>query len=249
MAQNFLVMSTWTDPFSDSGFVANWTIFYWAWWLSYAPFVGLFVARISRGRTIRQVILGMLLFGSGGCMLFFMILGNYAFHVERVEDAGILSLLTSEDGGYVDAILRILQTLPMPSLVTGVFCLICVIFCSTTYDSASYIIAATVTRKTQLTDEPAKWNRLFWAFALAALPLTIMWIDHKQQARIAETGMQSILLLTSLPIIILLALSAWSLTKQLAKDKLHSNSSRFKKQESPQFAPSKTPPPTRLDEM
>ncbi|MDB4419380.1 BCCT family transporter [Rubripirellula sp.] len=229
MAQNFLVMSTWTDPFSDSGFVANWTIFYWAWWLSYAPFVGLFVARISRGRTIRQVTLGMLIFGSGGCMLFFMILGNYAFHVERTEDAGMLSLLTTEDGGYVDAILRVLQTLPMPSLVTGVFCLICVIFCSTTYDSASYIIAATVTRKTQLTDEPAKWNRLFWAFALAALPLTIMWIDHKQQARIAETGMQSILLLTSLPIIMLLTLSAWSLTKQLAKDKIQSNPSRFKK--------------------
>ena len=171
----------------------------------------------------------MLIFGSGGCMLFFMILGNYAFHLETVEDAGILSLLTSEDGGYVDAILRVLQTLPMPSLVIGVFCVICVIFCATTYDSASYIIAATVTRKTPSTDEPAKWNRLFWACALAALPLTLMWIDHTQQERTAEAGMQSILLLTSLPIIVLLALSAWSLTKQLVNDKRHADSSGFKR--------------------
>ena len=235
MAQNFVVMSTWADPYTDSGFVENWTVFYWAWWIAYAPFVGLFVARISRGRTIRQVISGMLIFGSGGCMLFFMILGNYAFHVETVEDAGILSLLTSEDGGYVDAMLRVLQTLPVPSLVIGVFCVICVIFCSTTYDSASYIIAATVTRKTQPTDEPAKWTRLFWAFALAALPLTLLWIDHTQEGRNAETGMQSILLLTSLPIIVLLALSAWSLTKQLVNDKRHAHSSGFKGQDSSQF--------------
>ena len=64
MLQNFVRMNSWTDAFTDSGFVESWTIFYWAWWIAYAPFVGLFVTRISRGRSIRQVIFGMLGFGT-----------------------------------------------------------------------------------------------------------------------------------------------------------------------------------------
>ena len=77
MLQNFVRMNFWTDPFTRSGFVENWTIFYWAWWLSYSPFVGLFVTRISRGRTIREVIMGRLGFGTLGCAVFYMVLGNY----------------------------------------------------------------------------------------------------------------------------------------------------------------------------
>ena len=224
MAQNFIVMSSWMDPFTDSGFVESWTVFYWAWWIAYAPFVGLFVARISRGRTIRQVICGMLIYGSAGCMLFFMIMGNYAIHLETVENAGILTTLNSEDGGYVTAIIQVLDSLPMSLLVISAFCLICVIFCATTYDSASYIIASTVTRKQHAGDDPAKWNRVFWAFALAALPIALMWIDAKKEVRSAETAMQSILLLTSFPIIFIGALSAWSLASQLKRDMLVSES-------------------------
>ena len=66
-----------SNPFGreDANFSQGWTAFYWAWWIAYAPFVGLFVARISRGRTIRQLVWGMLVYGSSGGMLFFMILG------------------------------------------------------------------------------------------------------------------------------------------------------------------------------
>lgn len=81
MISNFATMASWTDPFTESGFVENWTVFYWAWWIAYAPFVGLFVTRISCGRTIRQLIFGMLLYGSGGGMLFFMVMGNYSLAI------------------------------------------------------------------------------------------------------------------------------------------------------------------------
>ena len=81
---NFLKMNWWTDPFTDSVFFRDWTVFYWAWWIAYAPFVGLFVTRISRGRTIRQVILGMTLYGSLGSALFYMIFGNFG-PVPRTE--------------------------------------------------------------------------------------------------------------------------------------------------------------------
>ena len=121
---------------------------------------------------------------------------------------------------------QILDTLPLSKMAIGAFCLICVIFCATTYDSASYIIASAVTAKQQSGQDPAKWNRVFWAFALAALPIALLWIDANQQTRSAETAMQSILLLTSLPIIFIGALSAWSLTLQLKRDSISGGSDR-----------------------
>ncbi len=78
LATNFLKMSFYTDPVGASGFPQTWTVFYWAWWIAYAPFMGLFVARISRGRTIRQVVAANLVWGSLGCWLFFATFGNTA---------------------------------------------------------------------------------------------------------------------------------------------------------------------------
>jgi BCCT family betaine/carnitine transporter len=78
MLSNFVRMTTWTDPVDQTGFVESWTIFYWAWWVAFAPPIGIFITRISRGRTIRQVIVSMISFGSLGCALFYAILGNYS---------------------------------------------------------------------------------------------------------------------------------------------------------------------------
>ena len=75
--QNTLAMTFWTDPIDNTGFVGDWTVFYWAWWIAYGPFVGLFVTRISRGRTIREVVVGMLLLGSLGVWLFFRLVGTF----------------------------------------------------------------------------------------------------------------------------------------------------------------------------
>ncbi|GAL20229.1 choline-glycine betaine transporter [Vibrio maritimus] len=88
MMSNFFVMATWAEPFGgygsfdDTHFPQDWTIFYWAWWLVFAPSMGLFVARISRGRTIKQMVAGSLFFGSSGCFLFFIILGNYGLSLQ-----------------------------------------------------------------------------------------------------------------------------------------------------------------------
>ncbi len=135
MAQNFIRMNFWTDPFSGSGFVESWTIFYWAWWIAFAPYVGLFVTRISRGRTIRQVVFGMLIWGSLGSWLFYMIMGNYALFLEltgRLDFTGIMKTV----GGNA-AIVAMFEQLPLAALVIGVFSIISIIFAAPTYDSAS----------------------------------------------------------------------------------------------------------------
>ncbi|NIY83888.1 BCCT family transporter [Vibrio hepatarius] len=178
MLSNFFVMATWAEPFGgygsfdDTHFPQDWTIFYWAWWLVFAPSMGLFVARISRGRTIKQMVSGSIFFGSLGCFLFFMILGNYGLSLQLSGDLDVVQILNSE--GATKAIFSMLDTLPLSTLVIAVFTILCVIFTATTFDSISYILASVV--QNNVTEEPMRWNRMFWAFALSFLPTVLMFL-------------------------------------------------------------------------
>ena len=209
MMQNFIKMSSWTDAFTDSGFVENWTIFYWAWWIAYGPFVGMFVTRISRGRSIRQVILGMLGYGSLGAAVFYMILGNYGLHLETTGTLAVTSVLAN-DGGPA-AIVAILGQLPFAAAVIAVFAVIALIFSATTYDSASYILASCATRRLMAGEDPDRWHRVFWAMALAVLPLTLMFVGGLKTVQTAT-------LIVSLPLIFVGVLMAVSLVRQLRAD-------------------------------
>ncbi|RTZ15774.1 BCCT family transporter [Vibrio aquaticus] len=178
MLSNFFVMATWAEPFGgygtfdDTHFPQDWTIFYWAWWLVFAPSMGLFVARISRGRTIKQMVSGSIFFGSLGCFLFFMILGNYGLSLQLSGELDVVGILNTE--GATKAIFSMLNALPMSTLVIAVFTLLCIIFTATTFDSISYILASVV--QNNVTEEPMRWNRLFWAFTLSFLPTVLMFL-------------------------------------------------------------------------
>jgi BCCT family betaine/carnitine transporter len=209
MTQNFVRMSFWTDPFTDSGFVESWTVFYWAWWIAFAPFVGLFVTRISRGRTIRQVISGMLVFGSLGSWVFYMVFGNYSMFLELEGQVSITDIVASDGGSY--AIVAMLDSLPLSSLVIAIFCLVSIIFAATTYDSASYTLASVATLFLRAGDDPARWHRVFWAFALGALPATLLFIG-------GITVLQTTLLVVSLPIMIVGIVMSVSVVKSLQHD-------------------------------
>ena len=82
MVQEFVRLNTWTDPILETGFVEDWSVFYWAWWLAYGPYIGVFVTRISRGRTLKALILGMVGFGTLGCAIFFICIGNTAMWMD-----------------------------------------------------------------------------------------------------------------------------------------------------------------------
>lgn len=209
MAQNFLRMNFWTDPFTDSGFVEDWTVFYWAWWIAYAPYVGLFVTRISRGRTIRQVITGMLVFGSLGSWIFYMVIGNYSMSLELQGVISITEIISTK--GADAAIVATLEQLPFAVVVIGVFSVIALIFAATTYDSASYILASGATLHMKPGDDPARWHRVFWAFALGLLPITLMFIGGLKV-------MQATLLVVSSPILIVGIVMSVALVKSLKSD-------------------------------
>ena len=173
---NIVHMATWIEPFGgfedfeDTHFPQDWTIFYWAWWLAFAPSVGLFIARISRGRTIREMIIGSMFFGTLGCFLFFMCLGNFGLYLQLSGELDVLAILNGESP--TAAIFAILGELPMRWLVIGIYTILAIIFTATTFDSISYILAAVVQRK--IDDEPLRWNRLFWAAALSFMPITLL---------------------------------------------------------------------------
>ena len=206
LVYQFLRMNTWTDPLADSRFIEDWTVFYWAWWIAIGPFMGIFVARISEGRTIRQVVLGMLGWGSLGCAVYYGILGNYALHLELNGLLDVTGLVFEQ--GEPAAIAAVIASLPAGGLVLGVFCVAGLVFLATTYDSAAYALASSASTGMIHDEEPERWHRMFWAFALALLPLALMRIGGLDPMRTAS-------LLASVPLLAVFVMMAVSLVRAL----------------------------------
>lgn len=205
-----------TDPFTESRFVEDWTIFYWAWWVAVGPFMGVFIADISRGRTIRQTILGTLVWGSLGCTLFYGILGNYALYLENIGALPVMKIV-AEDGAPA-AIIRVVESLPFAGLVLPVFCVISLIFLATTFDSTSYTLAICATRELPVGAAPARWQRLFWAFTLAILPTTLMFLGELQEEGQGTKGLEALktaVLVVSLPLLAVYALIGLSICRMI----------------------------------
>lgn len=206
MLSNFVRMTTWTDPIEQTGFVESWSIFYWAWWVAFAPPIGVFVTRISRGRTIRQVIFSMILFGTLGCSLFYSVLGSYSLSLELNEVISVTGSLQSE--GMFVTVANVLETLPMSQMVLALFAVVSIISVATTYDSASYTLASTATRSLHEGDDPARWNRLFWAAVLGTLPIFMVFVGGLEVIR-------SGVLIASLPLLLVGVAMAAALVKSL----------------------------------
>jgi len=200
-------MLTWTDPLTDSRFVEDWTIFYWAWWVAVGPFMGIFIAKISGGRSIRQIILGTIGFGSVGCLIFFAILGNYALDLELTGQLPVVEMVSS--GKPAEAIISVIGTLiPFLDISIIVFCLISVVFMATSFDSTSYTLASCTTKELPANRDPKKWQRLFWAFTLLILPISLMYVGGLESLKIA-------VLISAFPLIFVYIILSISLYKNL----------------------------------
>ena len=202
---NFWDMST-LGISEESEFAEEWTIFYWAWWVAFGPLVGLFIARISRGRSLRQVILGMLLFGTLGTWLFYMILGGFAMNLELSGEFAVLQSMNSV--GHADTAIAVVKNLPLETFMIFIFCLITIIFVTTSYDSMSYVISYHVLKTSSENREPDKKLRLFWALILGILPAAlVIYSDHSVAL--------DIILITSLPLMLIYPLMAISIYREL----------------------------------
>ena len=212
MLQNFIKMNFWTDPIDETGFVESWTIFYWAWWIALAPFMGMFVARISKGRTLREVVFGMIGIGPAGCIVFFTILGNYALKLELDGALEVSQLLRTHDAPH--AITSVILSLPAGTLVLALFCIVSLVFMATTYDSAAYTLALGATRRLAIDAHPPRWHRVFWALVVGVIPLALMYLGGLKVFQTASIAV-------SLPLVAVGVLLAGALVRSLRSGPPH----------------------------
>jgi BCCT family betaine/carnitine transporter len=164
--------------------------------------MGIFIAKISKGRTFRQITAGTLFFGSAGCALFYSILGNYAMSTTLSGEVNSTALI--QEGKAPEAIIEVIATLPGGSLTIVFFCLMSIIFMATSFDSTSYVLATTSSK--DFHKEPDRWQRLFWAFLLILLPAGLLFIGGLE-------SLKTTVLISALPLIVVYIFMIISLFK------------------------------------
>ncbi len=209
MVGNYTIMSLWTDPWTPGNFPADWTIFYALFWAGYGPFMGLFIARISRGRTVREIITwGMVGTIAGGCLIH-GVFGSYTLWLQHNNILDAVSIL-KEFGGPA-AMIAVLETLPYSDLVLIAYSIFSTIFLATSVDSSCFVIASTATIRMSPGSDPLPWHRAGWAVSQGALALGIIAIGGLEVAKIFGNFSGALM---ALPVILL----TWSWFKIINKN-------------------------------
>jgi len=209
LISNFTRMSLYTDPISKSGFPQDWTVFYWAWWFAWAMYMGLFVTRISRGRTIRSIVLNMLLTTTFGCSLYYMTVGGHAIDLMMNQGVDLFGMLNSE--GDVACITYVINQLPAAKLLVPIFVIVMLISQVTAVDSVSYTMAQMCCDRIEEGQEPPKWSRIFWSATLCLCVFGLILVGGNYVVKLSS-------LMTSFPVIAIEAILAYSLVIWLKKD-------------------------------
>jgi choline/carnitine/betaine transport len=186
-------------------FMDSWTTYYWAWWVSWTPFVGLFIARISRGRTLREFVTTVIVTPSVVCLVWFTILGGTSMWMEQAN--GALSSAESPQ----DMLFALLNQLPAGTFTSIAAMLSIVIFFVTSADSGAIVMASLSQRGNP---NPSTWVTVVWGIALAAIAGVLL----VGGGSLALNGLQSLVIITALPfaLVVILVMVAWG--KDLARD-------------------------------
>lgn len=209
MFSNFIAAATWTDPIENGSFPKDWTGFYWAWWLAYTGMIGLFFARISRGRTIRQLVLGVIGWGCLGTWLFMAVMGGYSLYLETTGSLEVREILATQGMSFVNAL--VIQSMPLGKFTLAMFTVLSIIFYATSIDSGAYVLASICAKNLPNDAEPVRWNRLAWAGLLAVITAGIL------QSGALDTVL-SVTVLSSVPLIPIMVLLCASLVRWLHQD-------------------------------
>ena len=206
MADNFFRTSLWTDPINQSGFTEDWTVFYWGWWIAFAAFMGLFIARISRGRTIRQLVLGTIVWGALGTVTYLSITGAFALHLELNNLLPLSSIL--EESGLYAVTARIAAHLPFGNLSLTFFIVLCIVFYATTMDSAAFVSACVCSKNLRADQEPQLRMRIAWIVVIFLMTMGVTLSG-------SLSAVQSLTVIGSLPVIPILIVMSVSLVRRL----------------------------------
>jgi len=166
--QNFAALSLWTEAFGDSGWQGSWTLFYWGWWISWSPFVGMFIARISEGRTVRQLLLGVLILPSMFSFFWMSTFGGSALFVELNTGGTMVDAVAAD---VSTAMFELFQFYPLASLTSAIGILLVVTFFVTSSDSGSLVVDHLTSGGKH--DAPVN-QRIFWAVTEGAVAAVLL---------------------------------------------------------------------------
>ena len=201
----FVRMSLRATPFRDSSWVGNWTIFYWAWWISWSPFVGLFIARVSRGRTIREFILGTVLAPSLAAFIWFAIFGGTALYMEIWQHVPLHEAVKAD---VATALFRMFDAMPFGQVMSVVATLLVVVFFVTSGDSAVLVLGM---MSSGGDPNPPTRTKLVWGVLIAGIAISLLLAGGLD-------ALQTATILFALPFAVVIVLMVIALWRALGED-------------------------------
>lgn len=207
MAGNFIELSTYTDPARTNSFPQDWTIYYWAYWMVWCIAAPFFIGNISRGRTVKQTILGGYAFGVGSTILSFVILGNYGLGLQASGAADFLGKYKA-NGDLYELITDIVDTMPGSTFIFVLTLLCMIAFYATSFDSIAYTAACYSYKRLDENEHPTPGIVFLWCILLIALPIALVFSESSMN------NIQSISICSAFPIGIVMILMIWSFFRE-----------------------------------
>ncbi|HEY8331040.1 MAG TPA: choline BCCT transporter BetT, partial [Pseudomonas sp.] len=192
--------------YEPTDWLGGWTLLYWGWWMSWSPFVGMFIARVSRGRTIRQFISGVLFVPAGFTLLWMTVFGNGAIHM--IMQQGLTSLAETVGQDSSLALFAFLEQFPFASVLSLLAVLMVVVFFVTSADSGSLVVDMLASGGSNHTP---LWQRIFWASSIGVVAIALLLAD-------GLSALQTATIASALPFSVILLASMWGLLKALHLD-------------------------------
>lgn len=206
LIQNFIGLSTTLDPLRKTSFPQNWTLFYWAYWMAWTIGTPFFIGIISKGRTIKNTILGGYGWALAGTFTSFIILGNYGLAQQMKHGLDVIGMIDA-GGTYYDAILSILATLPFPSIAMILLVITMVMFYATSFDTLTLIASIYSYKRIGTNEEPHKAIRTLWAIIFILFPIGLIFAENSMY------GLQSVSIIAAFPIGIIIMIMIWAFFK------------------------------------
>lgn len=203
---HFFVRTLNLYAYEPRGWMANWTLFYWAWWIAWSPFVGMFIARISRGRTVREFVIGVLLVPTAFTFLWMTVFGNTAISLDMGTAAGAISQAVASD--LSTALFHFLAQLPGAAITSTLAVLLVAVFFVTSADSGSLVIDTIASGGA---DDTPKWQRVYWCLLLGLAAALLLLAG-------GLGALQAATLVAALPFAVIMILLAAGLVRQMNAD-------------------------------
>ena len=221
MVQSFIDLSTFTDPLRTSNFPQNWTIYYWAYWMVWCVAAPFFIGNISRGRTVRQTILGGYVFGVGSTIVSFIVLGNYSLGKQISGQMDFIAAY-EKTGDLYTMIIGVIRSLPCAPFVLALVLITMIAFYATSFDSIALTASCYSYHRLGEDENPNRLIQLMWCILLILLPIALVFSESSM------SNLQSVSIIAAFPIGAVIVLIVLSFMKD-AKKFMEENEKQRKK--------------------